>query len=124
MDLNDISVLDTDGNGQADDGWAVGKKVGAQPATLRWNNSCDGTTSSTNAWADCTATMPAINEELQGVMLVTPKDGWAVAKGGFLLHWDGSSWTSQTSQTTADLDKIFLIGHSQQPRSAWREIFP
>lgn len=124
-DLEDISMLDTNGDGNANDGWAVGKDVGGQPAMLRWNNNCDGSTINTGNWTDCTGSAPNINgEDLQGVMLVTPKDGWAVGKKGFLLHWDGTSWTTQASPTTADLDKIFLISHRQQPRSAWREAFP
>jgi hypothetical protein len=33
-------------------------------------------------------------------------DAWAVGQGGTLMHWDGSTWTSQVSGVAADLSRV------------------
>jgi hypothetical protein len=36
-----------------------------------------------------------------------PNDLWAVGAGGSIRHWDGTSWTEETSPTTASLFEIW-----------------
>jgi hypothetical protein len=121
--LNSAFMLDTDNNGIADDGWAVGDSNGARPVALRWNVNCNGV-GATGTWNDCTNApyVPAINQNLNWVFMVGADDGWAAGDGGLVLHWDGSAWQQIAAPAVQNLDSIYFIGPRQRPQAAWQEV--
>ena len=97
-------MLDTNSDGVADDGWAVGKKVGNQPTMLRWNSPLS------NQWNDRTSSAPTTNEDLNSVSMVSPTNGWAVGNAGTIIRWNGTSWSNYApSPTNEVLNSIFMI---------------
>ncbi len=124
-DLSSIYMLDTDSDGLADDGWAVGAVSGGRPTMLRWNYNCAGTAQN-NQWNNCTASAPNTGQRLNSVFMITATDGWAVGNGGTILHWDGNSWSvhPQSGVVTAqNLRSLSMIGPKQRPQAMWREVF-
>ena len=121
--LNSLFMFDTDNNGIADDGWAVGDSNGARPVALRWNINCNGV-GATGNWNDCTnaAFVPAVNQNLNWVFMVGANDGWAAGDGGLLLHWNGTVWTQIPPPTLQNLDSVYVIGPRQRPQAAWQEV--
>ena len=91
------------------DGWAVGVDSGAAKI-LRWSG-----TWPFGAWSAFTA--PASAQELRGVFLLSPTEGWAVGTGGTIFRWDGAGWIdiSAGSPTNEDLFSIFALS----PTDAW-----
>jgi hypothetical protein len=69
-----------------------------------------------------TAASPT-GQELRGVSLASPIDGWAVGMGGTVLQWDGVIWSIAASPTTADLNGLSLIAPRERPQTVWREEF-
>lgn len=43
------------------------------------------------------------SNNLNGLVMLSAKDGWAVGDGGIILHYQGSSWSQIPSGTTASL---------------------
>jgi hypothetical protein len=129
--LNSVYMLDINGDGVADDGWAVGVASGAKPTMLRWNIPCAGG-AGTNTWNNCTALaiVPAINVALNGVHCVDANDCWAVGNnsaGEFIIHWDGTTWTRVGPSggiPNVSLLEVYVIGPKQRPQAAWQETFP
>ena len=119
--LNSIFMFDTDNNGIADDGWAVGDSNGARPVVLRWDIPCGGG-AGTGTWNDCTNGIPAVNLNLNWVFMVGTDDGWAAGDGGLLLHWDGAAWAQVAVPTVQNLDSMYLIGPRRRPQAAWQEV--
>ncbi len=129
--LNSVTMLDTDGDGLGDDGWAVGRLRNNNLTILRWNHACAGG-AVTGTWAVCSINpgVAALRQHLNAVSCVHARDCWAVGNGGLILHWDGASWTVHPQSgglpgalTTANLNGIDLLGARVQPSTAWREIF-
>lgn len=89
--INGISMLDLNGDGIADIGWAVGTKKKA----LLYN----GTT-----W---TMTNAGINFDLQAVSTVSANEAWAVGASGYMYYWNGTVW-AQTRPTTNLLMSISM----------------
>ena len=134
--LNSVTMLDTDGDGLGDDGWAVGNARTSGGVTrvtiVRWNHPCVGG-AATDAWAVCSFDPGAValRQDLNAVSCVHARDCWAAGDNGLILHWDGASWTVHTQSggmpgalTTANLNSISIIGPKTRPQAAWREIFP
>jgi Tfp pilus assembly protein PilX len=124
--LQSVYMLDTNNDGIADDGWAVGATTGGRPTVLRWNIPCLGG-AGTNTWNNCTATaiVPAVNLQLNKVYCVDANDCWAVGNGGLILHWDGSTWSQiQAGLTAQNLQNVHVIGPEQRPQAAWQEFNP
>lgn len=120
-DLNAIFMLDTDGNGIADFGWAVGASAnnggacGNTARILYWNGA---------AWS---CVVSPIAEDLRAVSCMAVNDCWAVGNRGTILHWDGTAWLVHAQSgvvTTEGLTGIAFVGPRSTPRTAWREIFP
>ena len=124
--LNSVYMLDTDGNGLGDDGWAVGNLRNNNLTILRWNHACAGG-AATGTWAVCSFNPGAASRQnLNSVFCVNANDCWAVGNGGLIIHWDGSSWTVHSQSgvlTTADLNSIYVISPKQKPQAMWREVF-
>jgi hypothetical protein len=130
--LNSVFMLDTNGDGVADDGWIVGAAAGGKPTMLRWNIPCAGGVG-TNTWNNCTATaiVPAINVALNGVYCVYDNDCWAVGNAGGVgqrpvsLHWDGTTWILNNSALIINqpLQEVYVIGPMKRPQAAWKEQF-
>lgn len=120
-DLSAIYMLDTDADGVADFGWAVGRSAnngGACGNTARILN-WDGA-----AWR-CVASPVA--RDLNAVTCNAIDDCWAVGDAGTILHWDGASWRASAQSgvvTTQNLTGIAVVGPRTAPRTAWRESFP
>ena len=130
--LNSVYMLDTDGDGLGDDGWAVGQRRNNNLTILRWNHACAGG-AATGAWAVCSFDpgAAALRQHLNAVSCVHARECWAVGNGGLILYWDGANWTVHPQSgglpgalTTANLNGIGLIGARQRPLAAWRENFP
>lgn len=84
-DLNALYMLDTDGDGDADDGWAVG--VSDSAATngwtfFRWS-------AAANSWSRVAVTTAGTGAlDLNSVYMLSATDGWAVGDGGVILRWN------------------------------------
>ena len=124
--LNSVYMLDTDGNGLGDDGWAVGNLRNNNLTILRWNRPCAGG-AATGAWVACSFDPGAASRQnLNSVFCVNTNDCWAAGNGGLIIHWDGTSWTVHPQSgvlTTANLNGVYVIGPKQRPQAMWREVF-
>ncbi|MDH5374889.1 MAG: hypothetical protein OEW95_03645 [Candidatus Bathyarchaeota archaeon] len=47
--------------------------------------------------------------DLLDVFMVGSSDGWAVGRGGTIIRWDGTDWSTVTSPTTKDLYEVFMV---------------
>lgn len=47
--------------------------------------------------------LASTSNNLNGLVILSPNNGWAVGNAGTILHYDGSSWNQIPSGTTADL---------------------
>ncbi|HVE44664.1 MAG TPA: hypothetical protein VNC84_05965 [Gammaproteobacteria bacterium] len=105
-DLNAIVMQDTNGDGLADAGFAVGNSQ----RILTYNGS---------SWSfvDLGGT------NLFGVDMYNAQDAWAVGASGLILHWDGSSWTSVSSGVSPQLNAISLVPLKKQALSSWNQVF-
>jgi hypothetical protein len=104
--LNAISMLDTDGDGVANFGLAVGGSSKVE----QYNGT---------SWSESDLGSAAFN----AVDIYDTQDAWLVGAGGVAYHWDGSSWTSVASATSVSLTGISLIHYGQPPTAAWRQVF-
>ncbi|MDO8705843.1 MAG: hypothetical protein Q7J84_12945 [Sulfuricaulis sp.] len=129
--LNSVTMLDTDGDGLGDDGWAVGRRRNNYLTILRWNHACAGG-AATGTWVVCSINpgAAALRQHLNAVSCVHARECWAVGNGGLILYWNGANWTVHPQSgglpgvlTTANLNGIDLLGARGQPSTAWREIF-
>jgi hypothetical protein len=75
------------------------------------------------SWTATPLTDAVNRDDLRGVSLASPIDGWAVGMGGTVLQWDGVIWSIAASPTTADLNGISLIAPRERPQTVWREEF-
>lgn len=93
--LNSISMLDTNGNGAADTGWAVG--------TTRAAFLYNGTT-----WATKNG---GITQNLNAVSTLSATDAWAAGVAGTIFHWTGATnWSVvSTPSSTPTLNGISMI---------------
>jgi type II secretory pathway pseudopilin PulG len=103
-DLNGVFMLDTNNDGVADDGWAVGERQGGSFAFMRWN---------AGAWNQILYGS-GDREDLNSVYMVSNTLGWAVgdARGGnfTIVRWNGA-WTSQAfaNANNRDLNGIHMV---------------
>ncbi len=93
----------------ADDGWAVGTKLGDLGSglttigqILRWNGA---------RWEGVVETP----ERLRAVHLMAPDDGWAVGDAGAILRWDGAAWRRLDPVTDRPLFGVVAVS----PTEAW-----
>lgn len=91
--LNAISMVDSNSDGFADDGFAVGDAG----TILRYAGS---------SWVSSTS---GISNNLLGVDVVSGTEAWAVGAGGVILKWNGSVWASVSSPTANQLNTISMI---------------
>ncbi len=84
-DLNALYMLDTDGDADADDGWAVGvRDSGAINGWtfFRWS-------AAANSWSRIAVTTAGTGAlDLNSVYMLSTTDGWAVGAGGVILRWN------------------------------------
>jgi len=119
QNLNAVSMLDIDGDGFAEDGWAVGDRFGNNPSGwhfIQWNGA---------AWTPVAVNTPGTNaENLRGIDMVSATDGWAVGDNGEMLHWDGLNWTldPQSGNVNRDLYSVSVVSPNI-PVTDWRENF-
>lgn len=92
QNLNEVHVIDTDGDGVGNIGFAVGNSG----RILQYNGS---------TW---TVSSPT-TQNLFGIYVVSASEAWAVGAAGVILKWNGSSWSSITSPTTVQLNSVFMI---------------
>lgn len=92
QNLNAISVYDSNGDGIADYGFAVGNSG----TILRYTGA---------AWTS--STVGAAN--LLGVAVVSATEAWAVGASGTVLKWNGSTWSSVSSSTSNQLNAISMV---------------
>lgn len=104
--LNEVAMLDTNGDGLAD----FGVGVGSSGRIITYNGSSWSSTSSGSA-------------NLFGVGIVSTNDVWVVGASGTAIHYDGSTWTSVASGTAVQLNCISLVASKKNPTSAWRQVF-
>lgn len=93
QNLNAVHVIDTNGDGLSDIGFAVGNNGDI----LRFNGS---------AWVDQTS---PTTRNLNGVYTVSSSEAWAVGTNGVILRWNGSTWSSYTSPTNSTLNDIAML---------------
>ena len=107
-----VYMLDTNGDGLADDGWMVGKS----------NNAARYSPASGGQW---TTMKTSGMGHLNGVAMFASNDVWAVADGGDMAHWDGSAWTRTTPPAGASqhLKAIALLMGTANVKGDWQEVF-
>lgn len=93
QDLNAIHVIDTNGDGLTNIGFAVGNS---------------GTIIQYNGTNWVAATSPVTNH-LNGVFTVSASEAWAVGASGVILKWNGSSWSSVSSPVSSPLNAISML---------------
>jgi hypothetical protein len=108
-DLKSVFLFDTNNDGAADDGWAVGDDMGGGADTLiaRWNGT---------SWA---VVDPAgnVDTDLNSVYCVATNDCWAVGDdvgGGadtLIMHWDGVTWSTVDPAGNVDttLNSVYCV---------------
>src|SRR5439155_24543276 len=112
--------------------WAVGQAVIVHRVSASWQSTAVGGdhfavwgSAADDVWmvgCDTTAarcgfikhnlvkmTTPAA-DALYGVWGSGPSDVFTVGKGGVILHWDGISWVTEPSGSTADLRAVWGDG--------------
>jgi hypothetical protein len=114
QNLNSVFMLDIDGDGDADDGWAVGNRIANATngwTFLRWDGS---------SWNRVVVTTTVNAQNLNSVYMISSTEGWAMGRNGVILRWDGASWSIVTSPTSADLNELYILGTSS-PMGQWKE---
>ena len=103
-----VSVIDTDNDGFANFGCAVG------------DNGLVFTFTDANADANTISGNP----DLTGVQVISPTDIWAVGTNGARYHYDGSSWDSYTTgfTTSNNLNAISGVAPQNSSVSSWYEV--
>lgn len=104
--LNSVYMLDPDGNGVAEDGWAVGVRTANNNngwLFYRWNGA---------TWTRTNSTTP--NSGAMGLMSVfmnSSADGWAVggANGSVIVHWTGGVWANVGSPVAQALNSVYML---------------
>ncbi len=91
--LNAVHAIDTNGDGLADLGFAVGDNG----TILQYNGS---------TWTKVTS---PTTQALNSVYIVSTSEAWAVGAAGIILKWNGSSWSTFTSPTSTVLNQIVLL---------------
>jgi hypothetical protein len=102
----------------ATDVWAVGAhRHGSSPVAIHW----DGT-----SWTPAPLPAEAPGSYLEGLSVRTSTDAYAVGYArdlstgsgvGLVLHWDGTSWTEQSSQVVGIDDEF--VGVTTGPSGVW-----
>lgn len=78
QNINDVELLDTDGNGAADTGWAVGdSQVAHYYNGSIWSSQNSGVTGNLNS-----------------VTVISATDAWALSNHANMWHWNGTTWLS------------------------------
>lgn len=93
QNLNHVSVLDTNGDGLADVGFAVGNTG----QILRYTGS---------SWVSSTS---GVANNLFSVDVVSATEAWAVGASGRILRWNGSTWSTVTSPTATQLNEVRML---------------
>ncbi len=99
--LNSVFMIDTDGDGDADDGWAVGNASGGE-LIIRWNGV-------TSTWSRIGPYAGIPNVNLNSVFCVSVNDCWAAGNAGNIIRWNGATWNTVASPTTENLNSVFMI---------------
>lgn len=107
QELHAVSVIDTNSDGFADYGCAVGNSG----MVICFNDSMTTTTTTLSG-----------NPNLNGVLVISASDIWVVGDGGVSFHYDGTTWTSIGTTTTNKLTGIAAIYPKQTVLSAWHEL--
>lgn len=97
-----ISMIDTNGDGLADFGFAVGDRSYVYTYSGgSWNN---GQANPNGVFGS--------NTTLRGVTVISPTDAWIVGNSGRTYHWDGSRWTSITRPSGTSGRTLFGVDSS------------
>ncbi len=112
-----ITALDTTGDGHANVGWVVGRQSNAARA-YHFTQTSPGSVT----WTTHTPTGGA-NKRLRGVTKRRIGDVWAVGNNGRTIHWNGTTWTQITSDTTKNLFAVTMIGPREPKAQAFSETF-
>ncbi len=108
--MNSVSVVDTNGDGLADFGMAVGDTG----KVYTFNGSFAVTGPTTIAGA----------ANLQGVVVLSATDAWAVDSAGNRFHYDGSSWVTLNTgvATGSSLNGVSAVSPKNSPISSWYDL--
>lgn len=93
QDLNSIHVIDTNGDGIGNFGFAVGNAG----RILQFNGS---------AWS---AVSSPYTSDYESVYVVSASEAWAVGTSGRIIRWNGSSWSAVSSPTSTTLNSISMV---------------
>lgn len=93
QNLNAVHAIDTDGDGLANVGFAVGNS--GQIVQFNGTN-----------WVLVSS---PTTQNLFGVYVVSAVEAWAVGNNGTLLRWNGSTWSTYSSSTTTNLRAIAML---------------
>jgi len=109
-ELTSVSVVDTDGDGFADFGCAVGHNG----LVVTFNSSMTTTA----------VTLSSGGNALKSVLVLSPTDIWVAGDGGVRFHYDGTTWVSLTNNVTTGVNLNGLSGvfPKQTALSHWHEL--
>jgi photosystem II stability/assembly factor-like uncharacterized protein len=80
--------------------------------TITWKEPITGLTAyqlqidTTYLWS---ADNPGTSENLNGAFILSDNDKWIVGDGGFIAHYDGTSWNTVDAGVTANLNDIYFV---------------
>ena len=109
-DLYAVSVIDTDGDGLADFGCAVGD--GGYVITFD------------SSMVNTVTMLPTGGNNLKSVIVLSATNIWVTGTGGVRFHYDGSAWSSLTNNvaTINNLYGATSISPQQTQLSSWYEL--
>lgn len=96
QNLNAIDMYDSNGDGLANFGFAVGNSG----TILQYNGT---------SWV---AVASGTSNNINDVVIVSTTEAWAVTSTGGILKWNGSTWSSVASPTSASLTSIDMLDTS------------
>ena len=105
--LHAVSVEDTNGDGLADFGCAVGS---------------NGLVVFFDSAMNPTYTTLTNNPNLNGIVVINSSDIWVIGDGGVSFHYDGTSWTSMATTTSNNLNSLSAVFPKQTNLSRWHEL--
>lgn len=93
QNLNAVHVIDTNGDGAGNIGFAVGDNG----VILKYDGS------------NWTADSSSVSTDLFGVYVVSSSEAWAVGASGDILKWNGSTWSLFDTSVSQQLNAVAML---------------
>ena len=112
-DGTDVPAADGDADVGRDDAGGPCVPIGGDVFCNGLDDDCDGVTDEGLWCAVAPDWLTSDSRELRGVWGTAPDDVWVVGSFGTVLHWDGATWTSVATGSTAHLESVWCAARDQ-----------